>query len=224
MQNDFSYSKHYRACLMALLVFSSSLVSFSLPAKIDEQKIEFDIYLNDKKVGQQSVDITPTDSGEIVVIKSQFNIKLLFVNVFSYQHTANEAWRNSCLHSIDTSTKENSDEFFVQSKKTNAGLSITSNSGISELQGCIRSFAYWDLSRLDSERLLNGQTGKYVPATLVANGQEDFLLDDKEIRASRYTLTAENSDINLWYDQNQNWVGLNTLVKGGRTLSYRLRR
>lgn len=223
MQNNFSYLKHYRACLMALLVFSFSLMSFSLAAKIDEQKIEFDIYLNDKKVGQQSVDITPTDDGENVVIESQFNIKLLFVNVFSYQHTANEVWRDSCLHSIDTSTKENSDEFFVQSKKIDDGLSITGNLGTQDIQGCVRSFAYWDLPRLDGEQLLNGQTAKYVSAKLVANGEEEFLVKDKVITASRYTLTAEGSDISLWYDKNQNWVGLSTLVKGGRTLSYTLR-
>jgi hypothetical protein len=208
---------------MTLLVFSSSLMSFSLSAKLDNQEIEFDIYLNDKKVGQQSVKIMPTDVGENVVIESQFNIKLLFVNVFSYQHTANEVWADSCLHSIDTTTKENSDTFFVQSSKIENGLAITGNLGTQDLQGCVRSFAYWDLQRLDSERLLNGQTAKYVPAKLVANGQEEFLVKDKAITAARYTLTAEGSDINLWYDNNQNWVGLTTLVKGGRTLSYRLR-
>jgi hypothetical protein len=223
MQKIFGYSKYYRGYLMTLLVFSFSLMSFSLSAKLDNQNIEFDIYLNDTKVGQQSVIITPTETGEKVVIKSEFTIKILFVNVFSYQHTAREDWRESCLNSIESKTKETGDRFFVASKKTDQGLSITSNSGTADLQGCIRSFAYWDLPRLDSERLLNGQTGKYVPATLIANGVERFLVNDKEIRASRYTLTAEKSDIHLWYDENQNWVGLTTLVKGGRTLSYRLR-
>ena len=209
---------------MPLLVTILSLICFPVAAQIANQKIEFDIYLNDTKVGQQGVTITATETGEKVVIESEFTIKVLFVNVFSYQHTAREDWRDSCLNSIESNTKETGDNFFVASKKTNQGLSITSNSGTADLQGCVRSFAYWDLARLDSEKLLNGQTGKYVPATLVANGEENFLLDNKEIRASRYTLTAENSDINLWYDQNQNWVGLTTLVNGGRTLSYRLRR
>ena len=208
---------------MLLLVSILSLICFPAAAEMVNQKIEFDIYLNDTKVGQQSVTITPTETGEKVVIESQFTIKILFVNVFSYQHTAREDWRDSCLNSIDSNTKETGDKFFVASKKTNQGLSITSNSGTVDLQGCIRSFAYWDLPRLDSKRLLNGQTGKYVPASLVANGEENLLVNDKEIRASRYTLTAEKSDINLWYDQNQNWVGLTTIVKGGRTLSYRLR-
>lgn len=223
MQKHFLYSKHYRSTLVTLLVFIFSLMSFSLAAKIDDQKIEFDIYLNDKKVGQQSITITPTETGEKVLTESEFTIKLLFVNVFSYKHTAREDWSDSCLNSIESNTKESGDNFLVRSNKINQQLSITSNSGTENLQGCVRSFAYWDLGRLDSKWLLNGQTGKYVPATLLDKGEEAFRVYNEEIKASHYTLTAEGSEINLWYDKNQKWVGLSTLVKGGRMLSYRLR-
>ena len=207
--------------LLPMVVTGSITESTSKPIGQQPAKnLNFRVFLDANEIGYHKVLITPTGDGETINVQAKFDVKFLFFTAFSYLHEANEQWQGRCLTRIDADTTENGDKFFVRSEPRENGLEISSHKTETSLDGCIRSFAYWDVERLFTDRLLNTQTGEYVPASITALGDKDFELDGTSYLAKQYVLRAENADINLWYSQDNEWLALKTKVKGGRVLAY----
>lgn len=185
-----------------------------------EKQLNFRVFLDSREIGYHRVRVAPAIEGKRVSVEANFNVKVLFISAYSYQHSAEEQWKGDCLTSIETETIENGDQFFVRSQLADDGLTIDSHLGQDALTGCIRSFAYWDVNRLDADRLLNTQTGKHVPADISSAGDSEIEIDGVKVPARLYVLRAEDADIKLWYGYDDEWLGLETAVKGGRTLSY----
>ncbi|NND82019.1 MAG: hypothetical protein HKN50_06275 [Gammaproteobacteria bacterium] len=185
-----------------------------------QRQLNFRVFLDDNEIGQHKVTITPEKTGKRVTVDAKFDVKILFFNAFSYRHTAEEQWQGDCLKRISTETIENGDRFFVRSKAIDSGLKIDSHRGEAKLTGCVRSFAYWDVQRLQAEKLLNSQTGRHVAANLTQTGPSSIEIDGMQVPANRYELAAEDATISLWYGADNQWLGLKTVLQGGRTLTY----
>ena len=205
--------------LCAFTLFSSVSIA-NIAVSPEAKQLDFKVFLDSKEIGYHRVNIEPTPEGELINVEAQFKVKFLLITAFSYLHTVQEKWSNECLRSITTQTTENGDEMFVQSEPTVDGLAIKSHQTDSELSGCVRSFAYWDPQRLNSDRLLNTQTGEHVPAKLNFIRDVTYETDDVSRPAKQYLLEAEDAEINLWYDLQGEWLALKTKVKGGRELAY----
>ena len=206
-----------------LIFFVFSLLNLEIAnatSDLTGKQLNFKVFLDSKEIGYHQVHIRPTIDGEQVNVEAKFEVKFLFITAFSYLHTAEELWKNGCLQSINTQTTENGDEMFVRSEPILGGLAITSHQSETSLTGCIRSFAYWDHQRLDTIRLLNTQTGQYVPAKFSSMGEVSYNHEGKRVAARQYVLEAENAEINLWYSLDNEWLALRTKVKGGRELAY----
>jgi hypothetical protein len=61
------------------------------------------------------------------------------------------------------------------------------------------SFAYWNPRLLEAPRLLNAQTGEYLPVRAEALGADRILVGGRAVDAQRYRLTARDFAITLWY-------------------------
>ncbi|MFT5259971.1 MAG: hypothetical protein ACI9J2_001335 [Saprospiraceae bacterium] len=211
--------------LPLVMLVASTITVASATQVVDKealQQMKFNVYLDKKEIGYHEVEITTTPTGERVNVEAKFDVKYLFIDVFKYLHKAQEVWTAKCLSSIVAETVENGDILFIRSNGTgeNGSLTIENNEGSKELSGCIRSFAYWDVERLRTDYLLNTQTGGYVRAKLTLIGSSLIEIQGLLYPAEKYLLRAEEADIELWYDQSDQWLALKTKVKGGRILSY----
>jgi hypothetical protein len=190
-------------------------------ATVDSTEIiKFRVFLNEDEIGYQQVNLQREGNRVNASIDAKLKVKVLFINAYSYTHSAQEVWKGQCLVSIETNTKENSDRSFVKGDMAQDEFIVNSHNGKKSLSGCIRSFAYWDLARLRETKLLNGETGEQVDAQLSAKGETQLMVHGKPVATKHYVLRAEGADINLYYDLDKNWIGLKTIVKGGRTLAY----
>ena len=70
------------------------------------------------------------------------------------------------------------------------------------------------------QRLLDPSSGRIEPVTIVTPAAVPTDLDLQSVRGLRISGLAQPIDV--WYVSNR-WVGLDTIVSGGRRLSYRLR-
>ncbi|MFT5572974.1 MAG: hypothetical protein ACI9FR_001907 [Cryomorphaceae bacterium] len=209
-----------------MLGFIQILFFFCLSAVVSaatvesSESIKFRVFLNEDEIGYQQVNLQREGNRVNTSIDAKLKVKVLFINAYSYTHSAQEVWQDQCLVSIETNTKENSNTSFVKGQMALDKFLINSHKGENALSGCIRSFAYWDVSRLSETKLLNGETGEHVDAQLSAKGETQLMVQDKSVTSEHYVLRAEGADINLYYDLDKNWIGLKTIVKGGRTLAY----
>ena len=185
------------------------------------RKWMFKVYLNDKPIGFHSFAVEETASQTVLTTDAQFDVKILFINAFRYRHSNVEKWEDNCLLSIDARTDSNGNELVVAGEQDDVGFSVSTNDGSAELEGCVQTFAYWNPAILQSERLLNSQTGEYENVSAVFSGKDSIQLEGSQVPADRYTLSTKGGDVTLWYSEDDwRWLALEAPAKGGRTLRY----
>lgn len=180
----------------------------------------FQVYVNDKPVGQHRFQLT--DVGDTRYIKSdaEFEYKVLFLSLYNYEHENREVWESGCLSSIKSSTDANGKLYAVRGAQNGDDFVVEGNQNDSIETGCLSTFAYWDQKFLESEQLLNAQTGELVDITVTDLNMEELLVGSQVITTQRYRLDAGEVKIDLWYTPEGDWVGLETQPREGRIMRY----
>ena len=154
--------KYYLAsmsCVIGLLT-----ITFMASASMENHRLyDFKVFLEDREIGKHRFTVTP--AGEKIYVKSEanFDVKVLFISAYSYEHTSNEEWQGDCLRSITATTDDNGDERYVHGHYDNNYLLLSTSVGQQKHEGCVRTYAYWNPEYLSSEQLLNPQTGELEP-------------------------------------------------------------
>ncbi len=181
----------------------------------------FRVTLDGREIGSHRYTLEPGGQGAVLRSQADFDVRFLFVTAYRYDHEAVERWQDGCLRALDSRTDTNGEVVAVNAVAGSGGLAVARPEGRDIHSGCVRSFAYWDRQLLDSERLLNSQTGELVPVQLIPQGQERVRVRGAERLASRYRISGPDLQIDVWYADGE-WVGLEALTDGGRRLRYEL--
>ena len=84
------------------------------------------------------------------------------------------------------------------------------------------TFAYWNPNFLEQSRLLNPQSGEYMPVNVEPLGKQEVMVRGDTVVAQAYRLTARNTELTVWYSDDNEWLGLESVAKGGRIIRYEL--
>jgi hypothetical protein len=187
------------------------------------RKLNFDVFLDDRAIGYQRFVLDSTGEGTRIETRAEFEVKLLRITAFEYDHRNTELWRDGCLQAIDARTDSNGKQYAVSGRAQGNTFVVGTNGGERRLGGCVASFAYWDSKLLTQRRvLLNSQTGEYVPVQIDSLGRDRIRIGEREVPVERYSIKGEELDITLAYDaRSGEWVALDSRLEGGRTLRYR---
>jgi hypothetical protein len=187
------------------------------------RKLNFDVFLDDRAIGYQRFVLATTGEGMRIETRAEFEVKLLRITAFEYDHRNTELWRDGCLKAIDARTDSNGKQFAVSGRAQGDTFVVGTNGGERRLGGCVASFAYWNSKLLTQRReLLNSQTGEYVPVRIDSLGRDRIRIGEREVPVERYSLKGKEIDITLAYEAGSGeWVALDSRLDGGRTLRYR---
>ena len=167
----------------------------------------FDVILNNKVIGQH----TFIYKGEKTISDANFQFEYFFMD-FNYQHTSIETWEGNCLKTISSKTNDDGDLYEVNGQSGTKQFLVTSNKKTTELPICIMTFAYGNPKILEQKKLMNSQNGKYLDVDIQFLREENHMVMGKEIPTSLWQIEAEDDGgdllVNLWYDENMNWVSL----------------
>lgn len=181
----------------------------------------FQVLLDGKRIGFHEFTLRDEGGQQILQTEAEFDVKFLFVTAFRYRHQNIEIWNDGCLASIDATTNNNGDRLIVRGDREDGQFTVVSSRGEKELDGCVQTFAYWNPDILDSDRLLNSQTGDYEDIAVELEGEDRIEVADRIVDAKRYRLAAKGGDIKLWYSSSDSvWLALEAPAKGGRTIRY----
>jgi hypothetical protein len=212
---------------IAALALAGALVSGAM-ASPPSAEWQFTVRLDGQPIGTHRFVLARADEGGTLLrSEARFDVKLLGLSLYRYRHEATERWSDGCLASIDARTEDNGRriELSGQVRGERFDLQLRGNAGASvptPVAGCLMSFAYWNPSLAAQTRLLDPGSGR---VEAVAIGVPPRLAADLEpagdaLRGLRIGGLAQPIDV--WY-AGERWVGLDTVVDGGRRLSYRLR-
>ena len=94
-----------------------------------------------------------------------------------------------------------------------AGLSIVRDDKAEVVAGCVKSFAYWDNTKLRGDQLLNTENGVLVKVEIAQTYQQ------KDGRTSLLIQSPE-ANINLEYSASGEWLSLKSKLEVGGLLHY----
>lgn len=182
----------------------------------------FRVFLDQKEIGYHEFKVAGSQAYRQVEIDARFDVKILFINAYSYTHQNRETWSDGCLASIDAVTDDNGSEYIVSGFRSEDAFVMKTGSGPNRLgTTCLQTFAYWDSSILESQRLLNSQTGEILEVDVVSRGQQPLQIGDSSFEAEKYEITMKDGVIALWYGaSDRRWLALEAPAKGGRTIRY----
>lgn len=185
-----------------------------------QKKWQFRVFLDDREIGYHRVTLNSEQQTKRVSVEADFKVKFLFFTAFRYQHTAEEVWSESCLTDIDAKTNNNGDSLYLKKNNEKTGFELITHAGEQALEGCVRSFAYWDVDLLKTGQLLNTQSGEIEAVQLRQLGDSVLEFEGNSIPAIKYRLSLEDKSIDLWYSEDMNWLALQSETEGGYQLSY----
>ncbi|MEL7447848.1 MAG: DUF6134 family protein [Pseudomonadota bacterium] len=181
----------------------------------------FRVLLDNKEIGFHDFRISRDDAGKVVDSDARFDVKIFFINAFSYRHRNQEVWAGDCLARLDAETDSNGKETRVKGEQGDDQFMLTVNDDPAALPACVKTFAYWDPSIIEADSLLNVQTGQLEPVSASRMGEDQVMHNGEPIDAVRYQLATNRGDISLWYDaKDGRWLALEAPAKGGRRLRY----
>lgn len=200
-------------------------LAFSSPTPANTSDVarwDFDVYLNEKKVGKHSFEVVEADGVRRVMSEANFVYRVLFIPAYKYEHRSAERWSDNCLLEFDARTNANGDRIEVSGERNGSGFLVETDDAPVQLPECVMTFAYWNPEFLEQPRLLNPQTGEYVDVTVEKVGMETLEVKGKPITANRYRLTAYEVDLTLWYSADNEWLALESVAEGDNIIRYEL--
>jgi hypothetical protein len=214
--------------LIAVTVFVGLVAAMAWPqaaraAPSPPERLAFDVFLNDRPIGSQQFELSRTSGGLRVESRAEFEVRVLGIKAFAYDHRNVEYWRGECLERIDSRTNSNGKFFEVSGRAAGESFAVRADGIERKLDQCVGGFAYWDKQRLLARgRLLNPQTGEHVPVDSRSLGRGVVRIGQRNLAVERYALRGPQIDIEVAYEVGSDeWVALDTRVEGNRVLRYR---
>ncbi len=203
-----------RSMLCLLLAFAATTTS--------AKEWQFRVLLDGSEIGSHRFELENQGPRKLLKSQAKFDVKFLFFTAFRYRHENTEAWSDDCLVEIDARTVRNGDTLTVEGEKEGDKFIVERPGETVELPSCIMTFAYWNPDFLEQNRLLNPQTGEFLDVSVEELGSDTLTVRGQTRESRRYRVTAKDMDLEVWYSQDNEWLALQSTVKGGRVLRYEL--
>lgn len=197
-------------------------VAGAADARTDTRSWDFSVLLDGSPIGYHRFELQPAEDGLELFSEASFDVRVLFINAFRYRHTNRELWEGECLRRIESSTRQNGKRFAVNGARVNNQFVVQAGGSADPLGDCVMSFAYWNPRFLQQSQLLNPQSGEYLPVNVESLGKKEFTVRGEQVLATAWRVTARNTDLTVWYSDNDEWLGLESVAKGGRIIRYEL--
>jgi Family of unknown function (DUF6134) len=188
---------------------------FSSPC-LNAQTWDFDVSMDGKIIGTHQFSLSKQENNkQILKSEAKFNVKFLSFNVFEYHHQADELWENDCLKSLEAKTKENSKLTVIKGYQDKPTFKVNVKPLDLETE-CMMTFAYWNPKILQQKKLLNPQTGEYLPTNITYIGKDTIMVKGEAVKADQYKIDTSKFKINIWYGSEGAWLALQSLTPDGR--------
>lgn len=183
---------------------------------------DFEVLLDGSPIGYHRFQLSRDGDSRRLESEARFDVRFLFFTAFRYRHTNTEVWDDGCLRSIESSTDSNGKDQIVVGARLEDGFVVQSENDRTAIDGCVMTFAYWNPDFLEQPRLLNPQTGEYLPVEVEPLGRRTLVVRGEEIDANAYRLRARQMELTVWYSDSDEWLGLESVAQGGRIIRYEL--
>ena len=175
----------------------------------------FNIVWRGIQVGYSSINIIKNNSQIIANIDVKIDVMLLGIKFFSYSLECEEIWENKKLLSLKSEVLVGKKREFSNVKKVPNGFKISGSGFSGIIDGNPATTSYFTPDFLKRNVWISTQNGKPLKVQSRKIGTEELQSPTGKITATNWEVSGD-LNINLYYSQDNEWVGSNFKVGGSR--------
>ena len=186
-------------------------------------KIEFDIYRNNKHIGKHIFKFQK--SGDLIAVESEINfeIKKLGIVLYKYHVKGTEYYKDGKLIKFNSKTNQNGKEKYVNLKAENNKLIIDGSSFKGEVSEEFLLGTWWNHSIVKAPAQISADSGRIIKQKVKFLGKEDIKIGNKIFKTLHFNFSSTDSKLkkdkrlntDVWYDEKTlNWVKATFEKKG----------
>ena len=200
-----------RKFLVILLVLSSLFLQAHTDHYKNYSNIKMEIFKDDEKIGESIFTFKKEENKFIVKNKTNFNVKLLGVTVFSINSRGTEEYIGDQLISFNSETFQNNKRKYVNlifdEKKEKFIIDGSSYKGEADKENVIGH--WWNHRILQTETQISPLSGSVKKQNIEFLGKEKIKLYNKEYDVEHFRLFSTNPNLpddkklnfEIWYDK-----------------------
>ena len=211
--------------IIILLIF----ISFTSPSVAHVQhydnlnRIEFDIYRNNKNIGKHIFSFKK--SGEQLAVKSEikFEIKKLGIVLYKYYVSGTEIYKDGELVKFNSKTDQNGKKKFVNMKLENGEYLIDGSSYKGKAPSDYLLGTWWNHSIVKAAAQISAVSGRIIKQKVTFLGKKTIQIGEKKYNTLHFNFSSTDKKLNkdkklntnVWYDEETlYWVKASFKKKG----------
>jgi len=211
--------------LLILLFFL--IISYPLSAHIEHYKdlnrIEFDIYRNNKNIGKHTFEFIKSTEDLSVVSEINFEIKKLGIVLYKYHAQGTEVYKDNKLVKFNSKTKQNGKEKFVNITLSNNEYNIDGSSNKSNAPLDYMVGTWWNHSIIEAKAQISAVSGRIIKQKVTFLGKEKININGKSYETLHFNFSSTDKKLDkgkklntdIWYDEKTlNWIKATFEKKG----------
>ena len=222
--------KTYRIIIILILTISPFSVNSHVQHYNNLNRIEFDIYRNNKHIGEHIFSFTKSNSKISIESEINFIIKKLGIVLYKYHVKGKEVYQDGKLIKFNSKTDQNGKEKYVNLKLENDqfiidGSSYKGKTSINYVLG-----TWWNHSIVEADAQISAVSGRIIEQKVTFLGKETIKIGNKNYKTLHFNFSSTDKKLkkdkklntDVWYEEDTlNWVKASFKKKGN--WEYRLR-
>mgnify|MGYP001209931977 FL=1 len=207
--------KTYRLIIILILTISSVSVNAHVQHYEDLNRIEFDIYRNNKHIGEHIFSFAKSD--EQISIESEINfiIKKFGIVIYKYHVQGKEVYKDGKLIKFNSRTDQNGKEKYVNLELENDEFIINGSSFKGKTPTNYLLGTWWNHSIVEAEAQISAVSGRIINQKVTFLGKETIKIGNKNYKTLHFNFSStdkklkKNKKLNtdVWYEEKTlNWV------------------
>lgn len=172
------------------------------PAKIHQT---FDIVRKDDKIGANVVEIDHAGDATMVKNKTDISVKLMYVEVYRYQHACSETWKDGVLTAFKSQTDDNGTKHVVEvaPSATPDKITLIVDGKKTEEPKSLTPASLWSKALITRTELFDPADGKRMSVKVTDLGDETLTIDGVTHQTRHFQIAARapaDFDRDLWFE------------------------
>jgi len=211
--------------IIILLIFVSFPLSVNAHVQHyeDLNRIEFDIYRNNKHIGTHIFSFKKSEGQLAVESEINFEIKKLGIVFYRYHVKGTEIYKAGRLIKFNSKTNQNGKHKYVNLKLEDGEYTIDGSSYKGKVLEDYLLGTWWNHSIVKAKAQISAVSGRIIKQKVTFLGKETIKFGDKSYNTLHYNFSStdkkldKNKKLNtdVWYDEKTlNWVKASFNKKG----------
>ena len=192
--------------------------------------LEFDLYRNNKLIGEHIYIFTRNDENLTVNSKINFQIKKLGVVLYKYKAEGTEVYKNSKLVSFNSKTNQNKKNKYVNLELKENDFLIDGSSFKGAVPTDYIIGTWWNHEIVKAKAQISAVSGRIIMQKVTFLGKETIEINGNKIETLHFNFSSTDKKLDkdkklntdVWYDEKSlNWVKASFKKSG--LWEYRLR-